>query len=117
MSIIIHINDDSTLTSFRKNIDGHGSKEDLKKEYSYSNDDDVNEIFNIIGSIIFNSLVSQKMHEYEGVVDEELNHKIDSLTSFIKSVDGLSFCDGGLKIDGITKQNVIKKYIDTFNKN
>ena len=80
--------------------------------YSYSNNTDVDEIFNIIESTIFNSLVAQKMNKYEGVVDEELDQKIDSLTTFIKSVKGLSFKNGQLIIDGITKQIVIKKYIE-----
>ena len=115
---MFHNDEDDILTSFRKNIEGHGSVEDLKNVYSYSNDTDVDEIFDIIESTIFNSLVAQKMneYEYEDVVDEELNQKINSLTTFIKSVEGLSFQDGQLIIDGITKQMVIKKYIELFSK-
>ncbi len=103
---------DKDLTNFRRNLQGYG---DVKEKYSYSNVDDVNEIFDIIDCNIFNSFVAQKMNSYEDIIDEELNKSIEKMITFIKKTEGLSFQNGGLVLDNITKEEVIKKYITEFN--
>jgi hypothetical protein len=106
--------DDAVLTAFRRSVSGYGSLEDLKSEYSYSNEKDVDEIFDIIESYIFNALVVQKMNSYDATEDAELNTKIDSHIDFIRSIDGLSFENGELALNNINKEEVISKYLATF---
>lgn len=107
-------NQDLKLTEFRRNLEGYGSIDDLKMIYSYDNENDMNDIFEIIESIIFFSLVSQKMNSYDNVVDVELDSKIEKLKDFIKS-NGLSFYDGELHLENtITKDFIIKKFVDIF---
>lgn len=106
--------DDDKLTKFRRSIVGYGSIEDLKDEYSFANEDDVNEIFEIIEFKIYFSFVTQKMNEYEGEKDSEVDNIVDSNIEFIKRTDGLSFNDGKLKLDGISKKDVIQQYLLSF---
>ena len=69
--------------------------------------------FLILESNIYFSLVAQKMGG-EGK-DLELDNKINAFITFIKSIKGLSFEYGTLKVsDEITKKEVIQKYINKF---
>jgi hypothetical protein len=106
------IYDDEILTKFRRSLNGYGGLDDLKDTYSFSNEDDIDEIFSIIENIIFTAMVSQKMDEYENKTDIKLNNRIDKYIKFIKSEKGLSFENGGFKLNGISKKDVVYDYIN-----
>ena len=106
------LTDDEIFTTYRKKIEGHG---EIKDEYSYSNINDVDEMFGIIDSIIHGNFVIQKMNGYSDKVDDSLDKRILEDINFIKSIDGLSFEKGELKINGISKEDVIKGYIEHRN--
>ena len=103
---------DKELTDFRRGIYGHGGLEDLKKSYSYSNQEDIDEIFEIIEHMVFSSLVVQKLNEYENTIDEENEKNIKFYSDFIKSIEGLSFEKGGFKLVNVNRKFIIMKYIN-----
>lgn len=92
--------DDKELTKFRKSIGGYGEPKD---SYSYTNEEDVNDIYEMIESMIFNGFVVQRM--------QDLPMKND----FISTKEGIKFINGSIVLDGISKSEFIKKYIDYKN--
>lgn len=94
--------DDLELTNFRKSISGYG---DSKEKYSYNNNDDIDEIFNIIDSIIYFDFISQKLKN-----DKKINKKVDNNIDFIKNTNGVSWENGGIVLKNISKKDFIKKY-------
>lgn len=108
---------DDALTMFRRSVQGHGGLEDLKDEYSYSNEEDVDEIFGIIENFVYLALVTKKMNEYDGVEDDDVNDTLETYVNFIKATPGLMFVNGGFELDDtISKKEVISKFITTVKK-
>ena len=96
--------DDLELTNFRKSIFGYG---DSKQNYSYNNNDDIDEIFEIIDSIIYFDFVSQKLDNN----DKKINNRVDNNIDFIKNTNGVSWENGGIVLKNISKKDFIKNYL------
>lgn len=101
--------DDMELTNYRNSINGYGEV-DTNKTYSFNNSSDVDEIFDIIESVLFFQLVSRNMNKRENNIDEELNKDIEKKLNLLDEM-GAYFGNGIINLNGASKIEIIKKFM------
>lgn len=106
--------DDDTFDAFARSIFGYG--EHKKEHYSYNNEEDVNWVFEAIEGQIWSRMVSKRLSELqEEEPSEDLLKKIEQDIEFIKSTHGVSFVNGGIELEEVSKTEFIKAYITYSN--